>query len=50
VNPALHRNLPYDSLKDFTPVTRAVSALNVLVVHPSLPVSNVREFIAFAKA
>ena len=49
VNPALHRNLPYNSLKDFDPVTRAVSALNVLVVHPSLPVQSVKEFIAYAK-
>jgi len=50
VNPALHRNLPYNSLKDFDPVTRAVSALNVLVVHPSVPVQTVKELIAYAKA
>ena len=49
VNPALHSKLPY-SLKDFDPVTRAVSALNVLVVHPSIPVKSVKELIAHAKA
>jgi tripartite-type tricarboxylate transporter receptor subunit TctC len=50
VNPALHSRLPYNSIRDFDPVTRAVSALNVLVVHPSLPVRTVKEFIAHAKA
>jgi tripartite-type tricarboxylate transporter receptor subunit TctC len=50
VNPALHKKLPYDALKDFDPVTRAVSALNVLVVHPSLPVHSVKDLIAHAKA
>lgn len=50
VNPALHRNLPYDSVRDFAPVTRAVSALNVLVVHPSLPVRSVKDLVAYARA
>ena len=50
VNPSLYAKLPYDSIKDFTPISRAVSALNVLVVHPSLPAKSVKEFIAHAKA
>jgi tripartite-type tricarboxylate transporter receptor subunit TctC len=50
VNPSLYAKLPYDSVKDFTPIARAVSALNVLVVHPSLPLKSVKEFIAHAKA
>jgi tripartite-type tricarboxylate transporter receptor subunit TctC len=40
VNPSLYAKLPYDFIKDFTPVARAVSALNVLVVHPALPVKS----------
>ncbi len=50
VNPSLYRKLPYDPVADFEPITRAVSALNVLVVHPSLPVKSVKELIAHAKA
>ena len=50
VNPSLYAKLPYDPVNDFAPVARAVSALNVLVVHPSLPVKSVKELIAHAKA
>ncbi len=50
VNPSLHQKLPYQPLKDFAPILRAVSALNVLVVHPSLPVHSVKDLIAHAKA
>ncbi len=50
MNPSLYSKLPYDPVKDFVPVARAVSALNVLAVHPSLPVKSVEEFIAHAKA
>jgi len=50
VNPSLYAKLPYDPVTDYTPIARAVSALNVLVVHPSLPVKSVKEFIAHAKA
>src|SRR5918996_5491379 len=38
VNPSLYKKLPYDPVADFDPVARAVAALNVLVVHPSVPV------------
>jgi tripartite-type tricarboxylate transporter receptor subunit TctC len=50
VNTSLYSKLPFDPVKDFVPVARAVSALNVLVVHPSLPVKSVKEMIAYAKA
>jgi tripartite-type tricarboxylate transporter receptor subunit TctC len=50
VNPSLYRKLPYDPVADFDPVARGVSALNVLVVHPSVPVKSVKELIAHAKA
>ena len=50
VNPSLHRNLPYDTLRDFDPVTTLISALNILVVNPSVPANSVKELIALAKA
>ncbi|MBI4194232.1 MAG: tripartite tricarboxylate transporter substrate binding protein [Betaproteobacteria bacterium] len=50
VNASLHRKLPYDTIKDFTPITLVGWSPLVLTVHPSLPVKNVRELIAFAKA
>jgi tripartite-type tricarboxylate transporter receptor subunit TctC len=49
-NPTAYRKLPYDALKDFAPVTQAVSMANLLVIHPSVPARNVREFIALARA
>ncbi len=48
--PFMRDNLPYDPVKDFTPVTWATSSPNLLVVHPSLPVRSVRELIALARA
>jgi tripartite-type tricarboxylate transporter receptor subunit TctC len=50
VNPALYLKMPYEPLKDLVPVTQVMQAPNVLVVHPAVPVSSVREFIAYAKA
>jgi len=49
INPAMYKKVPYDAVKDFAPVSLAVSLSNVLVVHPSLPVRNVKEFIALVK-
>jgi tripartite-type tricarboxylate transporter receptor subunit TctC len=49
-SPAILPKLPYDVIKDFIPVGVVATTDNVLVVHPSVPVSNVREFIAYAKA
>ncbi|HSN41649.1 MAG TPA: tripartite tricarboxylate transporter substrate binding protein [Burkholderiales bacterium] len=50
INPAIYRKVPYDALRDFVPVSQAVSLSNILVTHPSLPPRNVRELIAFARA
>ena len=49
VNPSMYAKLPYDTLRDFAPVSRVASSPYFLVVHPSLPARNVREFIALAK-
>ncbi len=46
---SLYPNRGYDSLRDFAPVTQAVTVTNILVVHPSLPVRNVRELLALAR-
>ena len=48
VAPAVNPNLPYQ-LKDFTPLSLVATFPNMLVVHPSMPVSNVAEFIAYLK-
>lgn len=50
INPSLYRKLPYDAVKDFTPVTTAAATPLVLVVNPSVPAQSVRELIALAKA
>jgi tripartite-type tricarboxylate transporter receptor subunit TctC len=50
VNPAVYKSLPYDPIKNFAPVTELVQAPGVLVVHPSLPVNNFAEFLAYLKA
>jgi tripartite-type tricarboxylate transporter receptor subunit TctC len=50
INPTLYSHIPYDPVADFVPVTQVASTPNVLVVNPSLPAKNVREFIAYAKA
>ncbi len=49
-NPHLFKKLPYDTLKDFTGVTPLAVQVGMLVVHPSLPAKNTREFVALAKA
>ncbi|MDP1671858.1 MAG: tripartite tricarboxylate transporter substrate binding protein [Burkholderiales bacterium] len=49
INPAMYRKVPYDALKDLAPISQAVSLSNVLVVHPSLPAKNVKEFIELVK-
>lgn len=48
-NPSLWKRLPYDTLRDFAPVTMVAEVPSVLIVHPSLPVKTVPELIAFAK-
>ena len=50
VNASLYPKLPYDTLRDFAPISMVALSPYVLVVHPSLPARNVKELIALAKA
>jgi tripartite-type tricarboxylate transporter receptor subunit TctC len=50
VNQTLYPKLPYDTLKDVTPIVKIASTPNVLVVHPSVPAKTAKEFIALVKA
>src|SRR5688572_12998108 len=50
VNPFIYAKLPYDTLKDFTHIANMVNFPLLLVAHPSLPVKNVKELIALARA
>jgi tripartite-type tricarboxylate transporter receptor subunit TctC len=49
VNPSLYRKLPYDTERDFAPISLVAATPYILVVHPSLPVHNVRDLIQLAK-
>ena len=48
--PSMYPDLPYNPVRDFAPITLVARVSNLLVVHPSLPVNNVKELIAYAKA
>jgi tripartite-type tricarboxylate transporter receptor subunit TctC len=50
INPSLYKKLAYNALKDFAAVTQITDTPFMFVTHPSLPVKNVKEFIALAKA
>ena len=50
VNASLIAKLPFDPVRNFEPVTLLGTAANVLLVHPSIPAKNVREFVALAKS
>lgn len=50
VNASLYKKLPYDSIRDFTPIALVGWSPLILVMHPTVPVKNVRELIVFAKA
>ena len=50
INASLYKNLPYNPVKDFSPITLCALIPNILVVHPSLPTKSVRELIALARA
>lgn len=49
INPSLYKKLPYDSVKDFAPVTLVADLPSLLVAHPSVPVKSVSELIMLAK-
>lgn len=50
ITPSLYPKLPYDPIKSFTPIAWVARVPNVLVVHPSLPVTDLKSFLAYAKA
>lgn len=50
INVSLYAKLPYDSVRDFTPVTQLTSGPAIVVVHPSLPARSVKELVALARA
>ena len=50
INASLYKKLPYDTVKDFTPITLVAASPLMLVVHPSLPVKSIKELIALGKA
>jgi tripartite-type tricarboxylate transporter receptor subunit TctC len=50
IAPVLNKKLPYDHVKDFTPISRIGAVANGLIVNPSLPAKSVKEFVAHAKA
>ena len=49
LNSVLYKKVPYDPVRDFTPITLAATAPNVLIVNPALPAQSLAEFIALAK-
>ena len=48
--PLMRKEVPYDTVRDFAPITLASTQPNVLVVHPTLPVKSARDLVALAKA
>lgn len=50
INPSLYRDVKFDPVKDFAPITLGITVPNILVVHPSLAVNSVGELIAYANS
>ena len=50
ISPHVGPKLPYDPQREFTPIAQVVTAYSTLAVHPSMPVKNVKEFVALARA
>ncbi len=50
IAPSLYKKLPYDPVKDFAPITMLAVSQNVVVINPSLPINNIKELVAYAKA
>lgn len=48
--PLMRKQVPYDAHRDFAPISTAARGINILVVHPSLPVNSVKDLIALARA
>ena len=50
INKTLYKNLPYDPVKDFTPIALVAAVPFALIINPEIPATTLREFIAYAKA
>ena len=50
MNPALMPSMPFKGVDDFTPIALMANVINTMVVHPSVPAKNLREFLAYARA
>ena len=50
INPSVYKNMPIDTLKAFQPISNIATVPNIMVVNPSVPVKNVKEFVDWAKA
>ena len=50
IAPSLYKKLPYDPIKDFAPITMLAVSQNVVVISPGIPVNNIKELVAYAKA
>jgi tripartite-type tricarboxylate transporter receptor subunit TctC len=50
INPYLYKDLPYDPVRDFTPVMHVTSTNHVLAINPSIPARDLREFVAWVKS
>jgi len=50
ITPSLRKNLPFDPVRDFVPITQFVTLPHILVVHPSVPATTVKDLIALLKA
>jgi tripartite-type tricarboxylate transporter receptor subunit TctC len=50
INASLYKSVPYDPIRDFAPITLGITVPNILVVHPSVAASSVKDLIALAKA
>src|SRR6185295_14474824 len=49
INPSLYREVRFDPVRDFAPITLGISVPNILIVHPSVPAASVSELVGFAK-
>jgi tripartite-type tricarboxylate transporter receptor subunit TctC len=50
ITPALHSKLPFDSVRDFAPISQVATLPHILIVHPSVPIKSVKDLITLAKA
>ena len=50
INPSVHKNLPYDTERDFAPIALVAGGPYLLVIHPAIPAKTVKEYVAWVKA